>query len=36
LLRRLANARELKPMALSREAARIAYRWYGNGFLHIR
>jgi 50S ribosomal protein L16 3-hydroxylase len=36
LLRRLANARELEPMALSREAARIAYRWYGNGFLHIR
>ena len=36
LLRRLANARELEPMALSRDAARIAYRWYGNGFLHIR
>jgi 50S ribosomal protein L16 3-hydroxylase len=35
-LRRLANARELEALALSRETARIVYRWYGDGFLHIR
>ena len=36
MLRRLANARALGPQALSPETAGVAYRWYCNGFLHIR
>jgi 50S ribosomal protein L16 3-hydroxylase len=36
LLRRLANERELAPQPIAREAATIAYRWYRDGFLHLR
>jgi 50S ribosomal protein L16 3-hydroxylase len=36
LLRRLANERELAPQAITREAATIAYRWYRDGFVHVR
>ena len=36
LFRRLANERELAPQPVAREAATIAYRWYRDGFLHLR
>jgi 50S ribosomal protein L16 3-hydroxylase len=35
-LRRLANDRELPSGAIARAATDILYRWYRNGFLHVR
>jgi 50S ribosomal protein L16 3-hydroxylase len=35
-LRRLADARELTPGRFDREALKLLYRWYHDGFLHFR
>ena len=35
-LRRLANARELAPGTIAAPAADLLYRWYRDGFLHVR
>jgi 50S ribosomal protein L16 3-hydroxylase len=35
-LRRLADARELPPSAVGRDAVTILYRWYCDGFIHFR